>query len=669
MKKRITALIVLCCLFLSLFCGCDIEDQKKSSESSTPQISQTKDDSTPESKPTLTEGRTLFIYMCGSDLETKQGLASKNIDELLSSDAGDMNIVIQTGGAKTWRHHDISSTETQRYEINDGKLELLKSFEQKNMGEAETLTDFLKWGQENYPTDHNMLILWDHGGGSAKGVCFDENYSFDALTLTELNSALKNANLNSKFDIIGFDACLMASIETAAVVQDYAKYMIASEEIVPSGGWDYKSVVEAFASGKNEKIIGRQICDSFMEKCKKSNKDDISTLSLVNLSELNPIFDHLDSLGKSLSEFVGKDNAFSKVISAAKRCEKFGYDSVFSGSSNMIDYLDFGKLVVLSDFDAYSKVYDIVEEAVVYSVRGEQRDNGGISFYYPIDYDEKEMTEYISLGISEPYNKFLSTYYLNAPDETIAFSDKGSVAKNEAFRVSLTPESVKYLSTVTYNLIEKDEDGAEYILFSDVDIDSDWDSLTFTSDFKGKRRLYNGHQICYTPVRIEETLIEYSAPISINGRKANMHYYCYPEIEADGRYYAPRNLSSMKENWLPNEFYNPWEGDIVQVAECLRRNGDEYIAEYGEEFEPEELKPEDLFSEITEVPLSGKTYYYIFVATDIFGNEYYSDMATMKMKYTYDELLKNPLPDRTPAADIISIAPCDIENTLESNSQ
>ena len=646
-------------VIISVFCGCTAVENDGSSQpqSSQASVSSSRAEEIPDNKPALS-GSTIFIYMCGSNLETKQGLAGKNIDELLKAEVGDdLHIVIQTGGAKTWRSHGIDATAAQRYEIKNGELRLLDTLTQLNMGEAQTLTDFLSWGQENYSADRNMLILWDHGGGSAKGVCFDENYSFDALSLSELHTALAQARLKTKFDIIGFDACLMASIETAAVVQNFAEYMVASEEIEPSGGWDYKALAESFAKETDSLEVGKTICDSFMEKCKKSNKDDISTLSLVNLSKLNPIFDHLDSLGKSLSEFVGKDNAFSKVISAAKRCEKFGYDSVFSGSSNMIDFLDFGKLVVLSDFDAYSKVYDIVEEAVVYSVRGEQRDNGGISFYYPIDYDEKEMTEYISLGISEPYNKFLSTYYLNAPDETIAFSDKGSVAKNEAFRVSLTPESVKYLSTVTYNLIEKDAGGTERILYSDFDIESDWDSLTFCSAFKGTRRLYNGHPICYTPVRMEETQVEYSAPISINGRKANMHYYCYPEIEADGRYYAPRNLSSMKENWLPNEFYNPWDGDIVQVAECLRRNGDEYIAEYGEEFEIREQEYEELFAEITEVPLTGSIYYYVFVATDIFGNTYYSDMATMKMKYTYDELLKNPLPDGEYAAKVTAIEP------------
>ena len=156
---------------------------------------------------------------------------------------------------------------------------------------------------------------------------------------------------------------------------------------------------------------------------------------------------------------------------------------------------------------------------------------------------------------------------------------------------------------------------------------------------------------------MEETQVEYSAPISINGRKANMHYYCYPEIEADGRYYAPRNLSSMKENWLPNEFYNPWAGDTVQVAECLIRNGDEYIAEYGEEFEIPEIEFEELFAEITEAPLTGSTYYYVFVATDIFGKEYYSDMATLEMQYTYDELLDHPLPDGEYAAKVTAIEP------------
>ena len=650
MIKRFLSLILTCAILassLALLSSCNKPGTK-------PTGSDTTDT---EPVPELVDGRTLFIYMCGSNLETKQGLAGKNIDEILAADAGDLNIVIQTGGAKTWRSHGISASAAQRYEVKNGELILLDTLSQLNMGQSETLSDFLKWGQDKYRTKNNMLILWDHGGGSAKGVCFDENYSFDALTLAELKSAFENVGLYTKFDIIGFDACLMATIETADYIKDFARYLVASEEIVPSGGWDYKAVVESYSSKEDPTEVGKDICDSFMAKCEKSKKADISTLSVIDLSGLEPIFERLDSLGRDLSEYVGKDNAFSKVIAAAKRCEKFGYDSVFSGSSNMIDFLDFTKLLALSDFDEFAKMYEIVETAVVYSVTAEERNNGGISFYYPIDYNEKEITEYISLGISEPYNAFLSNYYLNAPKQTVAFSDKGSVAGNGAFKVSLTPESKKYLSTVTYNLIERDGDGTERILYSDIDFESDWDDLTFCSAFKGTRRLYNGHPICYTPVRIEETVIEYSAPISINGRKGNMHYHFYPNKGEEDRFYAPRNRSSMKDNWLPNEFYNPWEGDTVQVAECLIRNEDGYIPVFGVKFEVKELEYEELFREITEVPLSGSTYCYVFVATDIFGNTYYSDMATLEMEYSYEELLDHPLPDGVFAANVTKIEP------------
>ena len=180
--KKLISIILACILLVTVFSGCNkIGGSQK----------------------------TIFIYMCGSNLETKQGLAGKNIDEILQADIGrDMNVVIETGGAQTWRSHGIDNSAIQRYEVKDGKLKLLDTLPQANMGEPETLTDFLAWGQKEYKSEKNMLVLWDHGGGSAKGVCFDENYSFDSLSLTELKSALDAAKLNGKFDFISFVSCV-----------------------------------------------------------------------------------------------------------------------------------------------------------------------------------------------------------------------------------------------------------------------------------------------------------------------------------------------------------------------------------------------------------------------------------------------------------------------------
>ena len=662
--RRIAPIIFTSLFALASFSACGAGSENPSSSNPTSEQKTSIDSSSSSSSgtssskaPVIKKGsKTLFIYMCGSNLESKQGAASKNIDELLSANVGDnTQIVIQTGGSKSWKKHGISTTNGERYVANNGRLELVSSFANQNMGASSTLKDFLIWGQSNYLSETNMLILWDHGGGSAKGVCFDENYDFDSLTLPELKTALKEANLRRNFDIIGFDACLMAGVETANCIKDYARYMIASEEIVPQGGWDYKSVVEAIDTSDDLVEIGEIVCESFMEKCEESGTVDNSTLSLINLSKLDPITEHLDNLGKELMTLVGSGYTFSTIIAASKRCEKFGYDDVFLGSSNMVDYMDFATDIYKNDFMKFIEVIDVVEEAVVGCVSGRNRENGGLSLYFPIDYNQEEIANYIALGISENYNNFLSTYYLDVPETTISFSNNGSSTDEGAFEVALSPESKKYLSSMTYYLIEKDNKGVDHILYSDYDMDSDWDSLVFTSSFKGIRRLYNGHPLYSTPFYISDNFVEYLAPIAIDGKRGNMRYYHYPEAEADKQFDVPRSKPSSRESLLPNQPTNPWEGDNVQLGESIKIVDGIEVIEYGETFVLPELDFDDLYKEITEVPLSGTTYYYVFVATDIFGNEFYSDMATLTMDYTYEQLLNNPLPEGSYAATVTNI--------------
>lgn len=654
-RKRIFAAIC-CVLFLLALVSCN----RQNGEAPAPTQ---ESESAEQTGPAVVEGsKTLLIYMCGSNLETKQGLASKNIDELLSATADEKTtIIIQTGGAKKWRKHGISATRSQRYVVKDGELVLLSSSDDANMGSAASLTDFLVWGQNNYLAERNMLILWDHGGGSTKGVCFDENHSFDALTLSELRTAFKNAGLYQKFDVVGFDACLMASVETAAIVRDYADYMVASEEIVPGGGWDYKAIAESF-SNKNDPIeIGKDICDSFIEKSASDSHAAFTTLSLIDLSKIDSILNELNKLGNDLSDMVGKNNAFSLVSDSAKRCEKFGYDNVFSGSSNMIDLLRFDEYCVLEDFDAFSQAIDAVEEAVLYSVNGGDRDNGGISFFYPIKYNEMEINEYLSLNISEGYNTYLATYYTNVPKETIRFLNKGSVTPDGAFAMSLSESSAKYLSDVSYLLIEKDENGVEHILCSDVlNIRADWEHLTFTSAFDGLTRAYRGHRICGGPTRISEDQIEYAVPVILDGKNTLLIYCHYTDPEDENMpYYVKGTRNWRNEDGLPDYVHSLSVGSRIQIAESVTVDGDQTINNYGDEFIVEEIEfhdLEDLFKDITEVPLTGSTYYYVFVATDIFGNTYYSDMATLMMTKTAEEI-ENGLPDGQFAAEVTNIEP------------
>ena len=86
------------------------------------------------------------------------------------------------------------------------------------MGDPETLYDFIKFCEENYPADRKALILWNHGGGSDGGICYDEIFDMDDITFAELKEAFVRlygeSPYEKPFELIGFDACLMATLDT-----------------------------------------------------------------------------------------------------------------------------------------------------------------------------------------------------------------------------------------------------------------------------------------------------------------------------------------------------------------------------------------------------------------------------------------------------------------------
>lgn len=173
---------------------------------------------------------TLMIYMIGSNLESENGFATDDIREICKGYSGkDVNIIIQTGGAKKWHTSGISSKKCQRFKVTSKGLKLIdNSLGQQNMSSKNTLSSFIKYCKKNYAASRYGLVLWDHGGGSIDGFGMDENYRYDSMSLTDYKAALDKGGVH--FDFVGFDACIMASLETALMTADNADYLIASED-------------------------------------------------------------------------------------------------------------------------------------------------------------------------------------------------------------------------------------------------------------------------------------------------------------------------------------------------------------------------------------------------------------------------------------------------------
>lgn len=323
---------------------------------------------------------TVMIYVCGTDLESKHGMASSDIQEMASANFGDnVNVILYTGGCKQWKINGISNKVHQIYQIKDGELLRLEDDMGKGaMTDPENLTEFIKYCNKHFPANRNNLIMWDHGGGSVSGYGYDETNTLSgSMDLAEIDKALTNAEV--KFDFIGFDACLMATAETALMLNDHADYMIASEETEPGIGWYYTNWLTKL--GKNTSMptveIGKNIIDDFVDTCAKKCRGQKTTLSIIDLAEFsNTVPDKLNSFAQSISTKL-TNKEYKEVSDARYTTREFAV-------SSKIDQVDLAHLALNMDNNEGKALSDAIQNAVKYNRTSSDISNAyGVSIYFP----------------------------------------------------------------------------------------------------------------------------------------------------------------------------------------------------------------------------------------------------------------------------------------------
>ena len=171
------------------------------------------------------------------------------------------------------------------YEATNGQLDVVKDCGLLNMGDENTLKSFMTV-VNGVKADKKVLLLWGHG--SSYGICPDSLFGNDMLTYQELQSAL----YYNYFDLIIFNACYTANLDLITFVQNYAEYAIASEDVLPSLGYDYQAMLQLFDNndGKDIEQIGKEIIDDTLAKYSNSSIKDTLTLSLVNLAKVRQYY-------------------------------------------------------------------------------------------------------------------------------------------------------------------------------------------------------------------------------------------------------------------------------------------------------------------------------------------------------------------------------------------
>lgn len=353
---------------------------------------------------------TIMIYMCGTDLESRSSMGTYDLQEMLNAQFGsEINLLIYTGGCKGWKNSMVSSSTNQIWQIRDGKMVCLKdNLGSVPMTDPSTLSGYIQYCAANFPASRYELILWDHGGGSVSGYGYDEKFaSSGSMNLAGLDTALKAGGV--KFDFIGFDACLMATAETALTMAPYADYLVASEETEPGVGWYYTDWLTAFGADPSMPTIqiGQKIVDSFVEVCAQKCRGQSTTLSVIDLAELEVTLpDALADFSKSTAKLI-QDKQFQTVANARSGAREFA-------RSSKIDQVDLTHLAQNLGTQEGKALTEVLLSAVKYNRTSSDMSNSyGLSIYFPsqkISMVDKATSTYQQIGMDAEYTRCIRQY-------------------------------------------------------------------------------------------------------------------------------------------------------------------------------------------------------------------------------------------------------------------
>jgi cysteine peptidase C11 family protein len=131
-----------------------------------------------------------------------------------------------------------------------------------NMADPSTLHSFVQWGEQIAPSEHTILVLWNHGGDE-QGLIEDETSApGSVMTLSQLKSGLSGL---PKFDVLYFEMCLMAGYEPLLAVRSNAMTVVASEDEEYVAGWDFGRFLNAIYADPtvSARTLATRLADTF----------------------------------------------------------------------------------------------------------------------------------------------------------------------------------------------------------------------------------------------------------------------------------------------------------------------------------------------------------------------------------------------------------------------
>jgi len=368
---------------------------------------------------------TFMVYMDGDNNLDSYG--DTNINQM---EAGYLNTMASHVNVIVLQDHEGATAHT--YQIRqDNDLNTINSPvlttgfpSDPNMGSKTTLKNFIVYCFNNFPADHYVLTLWDHGGGIF-GICWDDTSGNDKLTFTEVKEAIAEScsAAGKTIDILALDACLMQMFETSYEWHQYVKYIVASEETIPGQGFPYEAIINDLCTSyllyaSNPGSFASKMVDEYFNSYDSSEDITLSNID-VQAASFNNLKGAFNLFTDALKErLLSSELEKSQIASARAATQQFYYKS-------FIDLYDFALKAKNRLTDPYFKhtadllmgnITGYLTSAVKNSKQYNNPGAHGLSIYFPQakkDYDSG-YSALIDLGHETNWGLFLDTFY-NGP--------------------------------------------------------------------------------------------------------------------------------------------------------------------------------------------------------------------------------------------------------------
>ena len=338
----------------------------------------------------------------------------------------EVNIVVQFDRAEIYDTDYGDWTDAKRFLITRGMdpsaENAYEDLGEVNMGDASVLGDFASDAFGRFRSAQTCLVLWDHGASWYGGCCRDESASNDSLKTDEMREALTTAteSIGAKVDTIGFDACVMESMEVCYAFEGLCLDVMGAESAIAGTGWPYDNILQklVYSPSMTHEQLCAVTCDEFVIEYSDSSIDVLSAFDVDGICTTVE-----DALTEFADVLISGMDRYEPHIKAARNAV-YGFDVILSGmpyqDTYSADLYTFAREVASHIKDeqvraAAANLMGALEDArVAFSVVASYEpysDIFGLMIFWPdIDvYLEEYTTERLSADTT--WDNFLLAYY------------------------------------------------------------------------------------------------------------------------------------------------------------------------------------------------------------------------------------------------------------------